>query len=129
MNSTHLITDINENGTRDTISILISQIPWPFSCLIKFSFRVYLIDKSSHFMNQARRSAVRNMPLDSVDYTLVENLCTQAPDGNATNPKSGTWLEFKKLLMKVSGFWFSQSQTYFHHNFVDVANVFDANRF
>lgn len=72
----------------------------PFSIKIAFDRWKYRI-----FLNQAKRSAVRNMPLDSSDYTMVENLCTQAPDGNATNPKSGTWQEFKPLLMKVSKVW------------------------
>lgn len=53
-------------------------------------------------MNQARKSAVRKIPYDSVEYTLIRSLCTQNMDDNITNSKSGKWPEFKKLLMKVN---------------------------
>lgn len=52
-------------------------------------------------MNQARKSAVRAIPYESLDYSLVQTLCTQNVDDNVTNSKSGKWLDFKKLLMKV----------------------------
>ena len=52
-------------------------------------------------MNQAKKSAVLRMPLDSKDYGMIESLCTQAPDGNATDPMSGKWKQFKRLLLKV----------------------------
>lgn len=53
-------------------------------------------------MNQARKSAVKDIPLDSVEFALVQSLCVQDPEENVTNAKSGKWTEFRKLLMKVS---------------------------
>lgn len=54
-------------------------------------------------MNQARKSAVIKLPSDSVDFSLVQSLCTQTPDtGNATTPKPGKWVDFKRVLTKVS---------------------------
>lgn len=53
-------------------------------------------------MNQARKSAIRDIPFDSVDYALVQSLCVQTVEANVTNTKSGKWAEFKKLLLKVS---------------------------
>lgn len=52
-------------------------------------------------MNQAKRSAVRGLVYDSVEYSLVQSLCTQAVDDNVTNSKSGKWQEFRRLLIKV----------------------------
>lgn len=54
-------------------------------------------------MNQAQKSAVRVIPLDSVEYSLVQSLCAQTIDQNVTNTKSGKWTEFRKVLMKVMG--------------------------
>lgn len=53
-------------------------------------------------MNQARKSALRDIPYDSVDNAMVQSLCTQNIDENATDSKPGKWPEFKRLLMKVS---------------------------
>lgn len=53
-------------------------------------------------MNQAKKSAVRDIPYESLDYSLIQSLCTQNMDDNVTNAKSGKWPEFKKLLMKVN---------------------------
>lgn len=52
-------------------------------------------------MNQARKSSVRGLAYDSIDYSLVQSLCTQAVDDNVTNSKSGKWQMFKRILMKV----------------------------
>lgn len=52
-------------------------------------------------MNQARKSAVEKIPSDGVEFALVQSLCTQNPDENITNTKSGKWIEFKNVLMKV----------------------------
>lgn len=53
-------------------------------------------------MNQAKKSSVRALAYDSLDYSLVQSICTQAVDDNVTNSKSGKWQQFRKLLMKVS---------------------------
>lgn len=52
-------------------------------------------------MNQARKSSVLKLPYDSVDYSLVQSLCTQNVDENLTTPKPGKWIDFKRTLMKV----------------------------
>lgn len=52
-------------------------------------------------MNQASKTAVRRIPEDSVEFALVQSLCAQNPEENITNTKSGKWMEFRSLLMKV----------------------------
>lgn len=53
-------------------------------------------------MNQAKKSAVQGISVDSVEYSLVQSLCGQRIEENVTNTKSGRWSEFKNVLMKVS---------------------------
>lgn len=56
-------------------------------------------------MNQARKSAVLQLSYDSMDFSLVQSLCTLTVDqGNATINKPGKWVDFKRVLMKVSFF-------------------------
>lgn len=53
-------------------------------------------------MNQAKKSAVKEIPYYSIDYSLVQSLCTQSVDENITIPKPGKWPDFKRVLEKVS---------------------------
>lgn len=53
-------------------------------------------------MNQAKKSAVRSYPDDSLEFALVQSLCAQTiEETNVTNLKSGRWSEFRNVLMKV----------------------------
>lgn len=52
-------------------------------------------------MNQARKSAVMKLPFDSVEFSMVQSLCTQDVDENVTDIKEGKWSDFRRVLLGV----------------------------
>lgn len=52
-------------------------------------------------MNQAMKSVVKTMPINSDEYVMVQSLCAHAVDEDVINTKAGKWADFQKLLLKV----------------------------
>lgn len=52
-------------------------------------------------MNLAKKSAVQVIPIDSVEYSLVQSLCGSGFNENYTNEKMGKWNEFQNVVLKV----------------------------
>ncbi|XP_031626094.1 pickpocket protein 28-like isoform X2 [Contarinia nasturtii] len=53
-------------------------------------------------MNQAKKSAVDKIPRFTVDYSLVQSLCTLSRYDDSNTTKPGKWHDFKRVLLKVS---------------------------
>lgn len=54
-------------------------------------------------MNQAVKSVVKEIPIRSEEYSMVQSICTKAVDENVTK-SSGKWAAFQKVLIQVSDF-------------------------
>lgn len=52
-------------------------------------------------MNQAVKSVVKKIATNSDEYPIIQSICADAVDKNATNSKAEKWAEYKKLLIKV----------------------------
>lgn len=52
-------------------------------------------------MNQAQRSSVRHVKIDTVEYSFLQNLCLHTI--NTTNAKDsvGKWPQFRRFILEV----------------------------
>lgn len=56
-------------------------------------------------MNQARKSSIAKFATDSVEYSMIESLCSRSSDVTVNSSKPGKWIHFRKLLLDVIYFY------------------------
>lgn len=53
-------------------------------------------------MNQAQKSAVQDLPHSDEEYAVLQSICHNTVNEHVKNSVAGTWLNYKKVLVKVS---------------------------
>lgn len=94
MLSVYFISNVWIKWSASPVIITLSSLSTPIT---NFPFPAVTVCN----MNQAQKSDVLQIDENSVEYSMVQSLCSRADDTNITNTKSGKWAQFRTILLKV----------------------------